>query len=324
MKSVIVVAALALAAWGTAADAQDSGSAYPSKPIHLIVPYPAGGMPDRVARDVAQELGTRLKQPIIVENKPGASGNIGFDYAIRQPADGYTLVLSPASNLATQKALFRNLSYDPQRDFRVISVMVAAPQVLLVNPKVPAKSIQELIDLAKKAPGKLSFGTTLGAFSHLAGELMRTQAGIDFAVIPYQGSNVAVRDLLGGQVDMVFYDSVSAIPLIDSGMVRALGVAASTRLAALPNVPTMDEAGLKHFEAISWYALVSRTGTPDAVINLLSADVRAIMSSESLRKRYEDMGASTITWSSDQAAAFVKSETDKWSDVIRTAGVQAN
>ncbi|OZI26752.1 ABC transporter substrate-binding protein [Bordetella genomosp. 9] len=323
MRALITASIMALAAIGTAS-AQSPDGGYPSKPIHLVVPYPAGGMPDRVARDVAQELQGRLNQPVIVENRSGASGNIGFDYAMRQPADGYTLVLSPASNLATQKALFKSLSYDPQRDFEVVSVLVEAPQILLVNPKVEAESVGQLIAFARAHPGKLSFGTTLGAFSHLAGELMRTQEGISFATIPYQGSNVAVRDLLGGQVDMMFYDSVGSIPLIRGGKVRALGVASSTRLVALPDVPTLDEAGIKGFEAISWYALVTRTGTPDSVVDTLGKELREILASPAFRKRYEEMGASTVSWTTKEAAAFVASETAKWTAVIKTAGVQAN
>jgi tripartite-type tricarboxylate transporter receptor subunit TctC len=297
-------------------------SDYPNKSIQLIVPYPAGGMPDRVARDLAQQLQTRLNQSVIVENKPGASGNIGFDYALRQPADGYTLLLSPASNLTTQRALFKSVPYDPQRDFEPISILVQAPQILLVNPDVPAKSVTELVDFAKKNPGKLNFGAVLGAFSHLAGELMSTQAGIQFAVIPYQGSNVAVQDLMGGRVDMMFYDVVGAMPLIKAGKVRALGVAYHDRLKALPDVPTMSESGLKGFEAISWYALMTRKGTPASVVSRLATEAGAILSDPALRKRYEDVGAIPVGSTPKEASAWIDSETTKWTAVVLKAGIK--
>jgi tripartite-type tricarboxylate transporter receptor subunit TctC len=297
-------------------------SDYPTKQIQLVVPYPAGGMPDRVARDLAQQLQARLKQSVIVENKPGASGNIGFDYVLRQPADGYTLLLSPASNLTTQKALFKSVSYDPQRDFDPISILVQAPQVLLVNPDVSAKTVAELIDFAKKNPGKLNFGAVLGAFSHLAGELMSTQAGIQFAVIPYQGSNVAVQDLLGGRVDMMFYDVVGAMPLIKAGKVRALGVAYHDRLKSLPDVPTISEAGLKGFEAISWYALMTRSGTPATIVSRLSTEAQAILSDPALRKRYEDVGAIPVGSTQKEAGAWIDSETRKWTAVVVKAGIK--
>jgi tripartite-type tricarboxylate transporter receptor subunit TctC len=299
-------------------------SDYPNQLIHIIVPYPAGGMPDRIARDVAQGLQTRLKQTVIVENKPGASGNIGFDYALRQPANGYTLLLSPASNLTTQKALFNSVPYDPQRDFEPVSILAQAPQVLLVNPDVPARSLAELIDFAKKNPGKLNFGATLGAFSHLAGELMGTQAGIQFAVIPYQGSNVAVQGLLGGSVDMMFYDVVGAMPLVKAGKVRVLGVAYRDRLKSLPDVPTMSEAGLKGFEAISWYALITRSGTPAPIVSRLATELSAIMTDPVLRKGYEDVGAIPVGSTPKEAAAWIDSETRKWTAVVDKAGIRPN
>ena len=317
-KSLLAVALAFACGIGAAQPA-----AYPSKPVHVIVPYPAGGMPDRVARDVGRELQLRLNQPVVVENKPGASGSIGFELAARQPADGYTLVLAPASNLTTQKTLFKSAGYEPD-DFVPLSILVQAPQVLLVNNSVQARTVGELVTLAKAQPGKLNFGATLGAFSHLAGELLQTQAGAKMTTVPYQGSNLAVQDLIGGHVQLMFYDSVSAIPLIQGGKVRALGVASSSRLPALPDVPTMNESGLSGFEAISWYALVARTGTPAPVMERLSSELQDIVKSPALRKRYEDMGAATVGSTSKEAAAFVKAEAAKWQGVVKAAGLQPN
>ena len=322
MKALRLLLALSAALLGASAPAQPSD--YPSKVIRIIVPYPAGGMPDRIARDVGQQLQRRLSQTVVVENKAGASGNIGFEYALRQDADGYTLVLAPASNMTTQTSLFKSMTYDPQADFQPISILVQAPQVLLVNPEVPAKTLGELIDFAKGHPGKLNFGAALGAFSHLAGELMRTQAGIDFAVIPYQGSNLAVQDLIGGRVDMMFYDVVGSLPLVKGGKVRALGVAYHDRVKSLPGVPTMEQAGLKDFEAISWYALVTRRGTPKPIVAKLANELKAIMQLPELRKRYEDVGAMTVGSSPKEAVTWVDSESKKWTAVIARAGLKPN
>lgn len=324
MRILTLLAASAMTVASSISPAHAQLAGYPSKPIHIVVPYPAGGMPDRVARDVGMELQQRLKQPVVVENKGGASGIIGFEYAARQPADGYTVVLAPASNLTTQKTLFKSLPFDPEADFLPISVLVQAPQVLLVNTNVQATNVAELIALAKSKPGVLNFGATLGAFSHLAGELLQAQAGVKFTVIPYQGSNLAVQDLIGGNVDLMFYDSVSAIPLIQGGRVRALAVASSQRLSALPGVITMKEAGVPGFEAISWYAVVARTGTPDVVVERLAAELQSIMKSPAVRKRYDDIGATATGSTSKESAAFVKAETVKWQAVVKAAGIQPN
>jgi tripartite-type tricarboxylate transporter receptor subunit TctC len=315
LRIVFVAFALAGSAW-----AQD----YPSKPIRLVVPYPAGGIADKIARESAEELGKRLKQPVIVDNKAGAAGNIGFDYVARQPADGYTLLLAPASNLTIQPLLFKNLTYDLEHDFAPVSLLVQTPQVLLVHPSLPVNSPKELVEYSKKNPKAVNFGITNGAFMHLAGELFKSQSGADFTPIPYQGTAPALNALLGGQVQFVFNEVTTAVPQVQGGKARALAVAYRTRLPWLPGVPTMAEAGFPDFEVTSWYALVAKTGTPAPIIDLVSRELHSIMQSPEFKKRYDAMGAFTVGSTPQELAAFIRSEKERWTPVVKQAGIQPN
>ncbi|MBN8751274.1 Tripartite tricarboxylate transporter family receptor [Xylophilus ampelinus] len=303
-----------------AAVAQD----YPAKTIHIVVPYPAGGIADKVARETAEELGRRWKQSVVVDNRSGAAGNIGFDWVARQPADGYTLLLAPASNLTVQPALFKSLSYDLDKDFTPVSLLVLTPQVLLVNPAVPVNTPRELVEYSKANPRKVNFGVTLGSYAHLAGELLKTQSGADFTAIPYQGAAPAMNDLLGGQTQFIFNEVVTAIPHIQAGKLKPLAVAYRTRAPWLPNVPTFAEAGFPGFEVTSWYALVARSGTPRPIVDKLSKELNAIMQSPEFKKRYDDIGAFTIGSTPEELGSFIKSETVKWTAVVRQAGIQPN
>lgn len=310
--------ALALAA-GTA-QAQD----YPNKTVHLVVPYPAGGIADKVAREVATELGKRLNQSVVVENRSGAAGNIGFDHVARQPADGHTLLLAPASNLTVQTALFKSLSYDLEKDFTPVSLLVQTPQVLLVHPSLPVNNVKELIEYSRQNPGKANFGVSLGAYSHLAGELLGTQTGAKFTAIPYQGAAPAINDLLSGQTQFIFNEVITAIPHIQGGKLKPLAVAYKTRAPWLPNVPTFTEAGFPGFEVTSWYAIVARSGTSPAIVERLSRELHAIVQAPEFKKRYDDIGAFTVGSTPQELGAFVKSETVKWTAVVRQAGIQPN
>jgi tripartite-type tricarboxylate transporter receptor subunit TctC len=301
-----------------------SAQHYPEKPIHIIVPYPAGGMPDRIARDLAQGLNARLNQAVIVENRGGAAGNIGFDYVARQPADGYTLLLAPASNLAVQDALFKSLPYNLKTDFAPISLLIQSPQVLVVNTDVPVRTTQELVKYSKERPNKVNFGVTIASFSHLSGEMLAAASGASFTAIPYQGSNLAMNDLLAGQVQFMFNDIVNLYPFIKAGKLRPLAVAYKSRVPLLPDVPTMAEAGFPGFEAVSWYALIARNGTPRPVIDLLSKESSAIIQSAPVRKRYEEIGAQAVGGTPEQLNAFIKSEAIKWTAVVRQVGIPPN
>ena len=297
---------------------------YPVRPIQLVVPYPVGGIADKIAREASQDLAKHLGQPIIVENRTGAAGNIGFDWVARQPADGYTLLLAPASNLTVQPALFKSLSYDLEKDFTPVSLLVLTPQVLLVHPSVPVGTPRELIDYSKQHPNKVNFGVSLGAYSHLAGELLKAQTGADFTAIPYQGAAPAMNDLLGGQTQFIFNEVITAIPNIQTGKLKPLAIAYKQRAPWLPDVPTMTEAGFPDFEVTSWYAVVARSGTPKAIVDRVSKAFAAVVQSPDFRKRYDDIGAFTIGSTPEELAAFIKSETTKWTAVVKQAGIQPN
>lgn len=315
--AVVAAGALCLAA-GAAAQS------YPTKPVHIVVPYPAGGIADKVARETAEELGKRLKQPVIVENRAGAAGNIGFDWVARQPADGYTLLLAPASNLTVQPALFKSLSYDLARDFTPVSLLVVTPQVLLVHPSLPVSSPKELIAYSRQNPNKVNFGVSLGAYSHLAGELLKTQTGADFTAIPYQGAAPAMKDLLAGQTQFIFNEVITAIPNVQAGRLKPLAVAYKTRAPWLPEVPTFAEVGFPDFEVTSWYALVARSGTPKAIVDQLATELRAVMQSPEFKQRYDAIGAFTVGSTPEELGAFIRSETTKWTAVVKQAGIEPN
>ncbi|KOC19170.1 ABC transporter substrate-binding protein [Comamonas testosteroni] len=298
--------------------------AYPSKSIRLVVPYPAGGIADKIAREVGEELGRRLKQTVVVDNRIGAAGNIGFEWVARQPADGYTLLLAPSSNLTVQPALFKQLSYSLDKDFTPVSLLVQTPQVLLVNPSLPVKNVQELIAYSRKHPGQVNYGVSIGAFSHLAGESLQALTGANFTAIPYQGSAPALNDLMGGQTQFIFNEVVTAIPYIQSGKLRPLAVAYRTRAPWLPDVPTTAEAGVPNFEVTSWYAVVARSGTPPDIVQRVSKELHEIVQSPGFKKRYDDIGAFTVGSTPQELERFIKSESTKWLTVVRQAGIQPN
>ena len=299
-------------------------SDYPSKVIRMVVPYPAGGIADKIAREVSDELSRRLKQPVVVDNRAGAAGNIGFDYVARQPADGYTLLLAPASNLTIQPSLFKNLPYNLEKDFVPVSLLVQTPQVLLVHPGLPVNNVKELIDYSKKNPRKTNFGVTLGAYSHLAGELLASQTGADFTAVPYQGVAPALNDLLGGTTQFTFTEVITAIPHIAGNKLKPLAVAYNTRAPWLPNVPTMTEAGFPNFEVISWYAVVAKAGTPQPIIDKVSRELHDIVQSPEFKKRYDEIGAFVVGSTPAELGKFIQSESRKWTAVLKQAGIQPN
>jgi tripartite-type tricarboxylate transporter receptor subunit TctC len=297
---------------------------YPARPIRIVVPYPAGGIADKIAREAGDELSKRLNQTVVVDNKAGAAGNIGFDYVARQPADGYTLLLAPASNLTIQPLLFKNLSYDLDRDFAPLSLLIVTPQVLLVNPAVPVQNVKELVEYSKTHPRTVNFGVTTGAYMHLAGELLKSQSGADFTPIPYQGTAPALNALLGGQVQFVFNEVTTALPQVQAGKARALAVAYRTRTPLMPDVPTMAEAGYPGIEVTSWYAMAVRTGTPRPIVDRLARELHAIMQSPEMKKRYEPLGAFTVGSTPEELGALIRSEKDRWTPVVKQAGIQPN
>ena len=315
-----LTAAIAAALVSTALWADD----YPTKAIRMIVPYPAGGMADKIAREASDELAKRLKKPVVVENRAGAAGNIGFDYVARQPADGYTFLLAPASNLTVQNVLFKQLSYNLQKDFVPVSLLVLTPQVLVVHPSLPVNTPKELVEYAKKNPGKVNYGMTNGSYTHLAGEKLAALTKTDLKAVPYQGTAPALNDVLGGQTQFMFNEVVTAIPYINTEKLKPLAVAYRTRAPWLPNVPTMSEAGFPDFEVTSWYAVVAKTGTPQPIIDKVSKELDEIVHSPEFKKRYDEIGAFVMGGTPADLGKFIQSETKTWTAVVKQAGIPPN
>jgi tripartite-type tricarboxylate transporter receptor subunit TctC len=295
---------------------------YPDRPVRIILPYSPGGGADVVARPLAVELGKRLGVSVIVENKGGASGNIAMSYVANSRPDGYTLVLPLTAQVSVNPSLYRHLPYDPLKDFAPITEVGRAAYFFVVNPSVPAHTLQEFIALAKKSPGKFSYASTgIGSGLHLSMELFKSMAGVDMVHIPYQGGSEAYTDLLAGRVQAMFAGVGSAKQWIDNGSMRALAVSTTQRSRVLPNIPTMAEAGVPGFESDVWYALLAPKGTPPDVVATLHDAVVAALNSPALQKNYLDNGIDPVGSTPDQLTALIKSDTVKWAGVIKRAKV---
>ncbi len=303
----------------TGALAQD----YPNKTVRIVVPYPAGGIADKIAREVAQDLSRRWSQGVIVENRAGAAGNVGMDYVAKQPADGYTLALAPASNLTVNDVLFKSLSYDIRRDFAPISLLISTPQMLVTHPGVGAKTMKEFLAYAKANPAKANFGSPgIGSFSHLAGEWLGFESGVKMLHVPYQGLAPAVNDLLGGSISFMFCEVITASPHIRGGKFTPIAIAHGTRAPWFPEVPTTAEAGFPGIQVSSWYGLMGRTGTPGPVLAKITRDVRDFMHGAEMKKRYDEIGAYAIGSTPEDFFAFMKGETGKWVGLVKKVGIQ--
>ena len=299
-----------------------AAQAFPTKPVRWIVPFPPGGPADLLARGVGQKLGEMWGQAVVVENKPGAAGNLGVDFAAKSAPDGYTLVVVPTGNIAVNPALFPNLPYKAS-DLAPVTLMATVENVLVVNPGVPAKNLQELVALARAKPGSLSFASPgAGSQAHLAGEAIKAGAGIELTHVPYKGTGPALNDLLGGSVSMMFSQTSSALPHIKSGRLRAIASAAAHRSAVLPDVPTVAEQGFPGFEATSWYALMVPAGTPPAVIAKLHDDTVQVLKLPELREKLASLGAEAVGNSPAELAAIIQRESTRWAEVIRKQGLK--
>jgi tripartite-type tricarboxylate transporter receptor subunit TctC len=304
-----------------AASAQ--GESYPSKPIRIVVPLTAGGPTDILARIVAEPLGKRLHQSVVVDNKPGAGGNIGADAVAKSAPDGYTLFLGTSGPLSINQSLYGNLSFDPSKDFTPIIALASAPFVVAVNPKLPAKTLPELIAYAKQNPGKLNAGSVTGAAAHLATELFKSEARIEMAHIPYKGAAPATNDLIAGQLDVSFASTPGVLPQIRAGKLRALAVTSAARLPQLPEVPTVAEAGLKGYEASVWYGLVAPAKTPKAIIERLNRELTAILNDPQIREQMT-RGDFTPTGSTpEQFGRFIEAEAAKWGGIVKSRNIRA-
>jgi len=291
-----------------------------------VVPYAAGGPVDLSARLIAPKLQSALGQPVVVENKPGAGGNIGADFVAKSEADGYTLVMGAIATHAINPALYKNLPYDPIRDFRHVALLVQVPNVLVVSNDLPARSVAELIALAKRQPGKLDFASgSTGSTGHLAGELFKQLTGTDMVHVPYKGSAPAVADLLAGRVALMFDNLASALPNIQAGKVRALAVTTLRRSTFLPDLPTLDESGLKGFDLTTWWGLMAPAKTPQAVVDRLAMEATKALADSDLQARWKAMGSEAPTVRTPaEFTAFVERERKLYADLVKRSGATAD
>jgi tripartite-type tricarboxylate transporter receptor subunit TctC len=301
-----------------AAQAQD----FPTKPIHIVVPFAAGGAVDAVARIVGQALSERVKQPVIVENKPGASSNIGMEAVARAAPDGYTLLMA-SNGIATNNALFPALSFDGRRDFAPVARIGYAPLVFVVPANSPDRTLAALIADAKANPGKLTYGTAgNGTSGHLTGELFKSAAGIDVLHVPYKGGAPAITDLLGERLAYMPINPIEVLANVKAGKLRALAVASDRRLPYLPEVPTAAEAGLPGFEATVWWGVVAPAKTPSAIVTRLHAEIDKALRDPAVAKRLEDAGVVITPQTPEQFGQFIAAQTDLWSRVVKSAGIK--
>mgnify|MGYP000078295483 FL=1 len=295
---------------------------YPNKPIKLIVAFPPGGTSDLMGRLIADELGKVLKQPIVVENIAGAGGIVGMERALKLPADGYTLIQSGVGQNAVAHGLDPNLKYNSMTDFTHLTQVNSSPNVLVVHPSQPFKTVKDVVDFAKKNPGKLDYGFTHAASGHMAMELFKQTTGIFMTGIPYKGGGPMLNDLLGGTIPMVFLNQDVVMPHVRSGKLRAIAVSSKERNPLYPDVPTVAESGYKGFEATSWSGVSVAKGTPPAIVDKLEAGLAQAMKSESFKQRLTSVGFVVPPSGSKHYTAFLKSELDQWTRVIKTAGIK--
>ncbi len=302
-----------------------SAQSYPGKPLRLVVPFAAGGATDVLARIVGKELGDRLKQTVVVDNRGGAGGTIGSDAVARAQPDGYTLLMGAVGTHAINVSLYKKLSYDPVKDFEPVILVATVPNVLVVPVALPVKSVKELISFGKANPGKLNFASSgSGTSIHLSGELFKTMTGIDMQHIPYKGSGPAMADLLAGQTQMMFDNLPSSMPHIKAGRLRPLAVTSAKRFPALPEVPTIAEAGVPGYEASSWFGIFAPAATPPQIIALLNGELNKILAAPDTRKRLLEQGADAAGGTPEQFAALIKSEIPKWAKVVKESGAQVD
>jgi tripartite-type tricarboxylate transporter receptor subunit TctC len=317
LKSILAGLALAAIASGAAAEEH-----YPNRPIKWVVPFAPGGAMDIMARSLGEKMGQSMKQPIVVENRPGAGGTIGSSFVAKSAPDGYTIMIVSIGH-AANSSLYSKLPYDAAKDFEPVSLVGVVPNILVVNPSVKANSVKELIALAKSQPGKLGFasagsGTTL----HLAGELFASMAGVDILHVPYKGSSPAMTDLIGGQVQMMFDSVSSAKPFIESGKVKPLAVTTTKRSSLFPNVPTMEEAGLKGYDLTGWYAVFAPARTPKPIIDRLQGELVNALKHPDVRQRFAMVGAEPVGSSPSELAKYMASETTRFATVVRERNIR--
>lgn len=316
-RAALLCGVLALLAAPPPARAAD----YPARPVTLVVAFTPGGPSDVLARIVGKKVEAILGQPFVIENRPGAGGNIAAEVVARAAPDGYTLLMGNNSILATNAALYRKIGYDAEKDFAPISLIGSQANILVVNPSVPAHSMAELIALAKANPGKLNFASSgYGAAAHLAGELFRTEAHVDIVHVAYKGAAPALQDVIAGHVQMMFATAASVLGHIQAGALRPLAVTTLKRTALLPDIPTIDELGIKGFDATTWHGLVAPAGTPKEIIAALHRATVEALNDPGVRKSLTDLGVDIVGDSPEEFAAYIRSEIPKWTAIVKASG----
>ncbi len=319
MLSLLLKTAGFLLALTTAVAAQD----YPIKPVRVIVPFPPGGVNDTVGRMIATQLSERLGKQFVVDNRSGAAGVVGTELAANAPKDGYTLLIVSLVN-AVNPWLYK-LPYDPVKSFTPIAFLAAAPNVLVVNPDLPVKSVKELVALAKEKPGQLQYASAgVGSFMHLGGELFKLTAGVDILHVPFKGGGPAIIDVVGGHTKVAFATTITTAPHIRSGKLRALGVGGTSRSAVLPDVPTVAEAGVPGYEVANWIGIVAPAGTPAAIVAKVHGEILAIQDSPEVQQQLSSQGGEVMRMSSREFGDFVVKEMDKWERVVKAGGIKAD
>ena len=297
--------------------------AYPVKPVRIVVPFPPGGTSDILARTIGPRLSTEWGQPVVVDNRPGAAGNIAAEHVARAPGDGYTLFITTVGIHAIHPSLYSKLPFDPLRDFTPVTNLVMLPSVLAVHPSIPVRSVTELIALAKKRPGDLSYSSAgSGSQPHLTAELFKTMTGVDLLHVPYKGAAQQLTDLVAGHVALTFATAPSAVPFIKGGQMRAIGVSSGKRASALPDVPTIAEAGVPGYEAVGWNGMVAPANLPAPVLEKVNATVVKAFNLPEVRNRMISLAAEPVTTTPAQFGAYIKAEIAKWAKVVKASGAR--
>ena len=318
-----VLTALCCTTLDHAAAQAPAGAGYPAKPVRVIVGFPPASGADITARVVSAKLGEILAQQVLIDNRPGAGSNIAADIAAKAAPDGHTLFVGTVAN-TINATLYTKLPFDFQRDFAPVALAAAAPNVLVIHPSVPAKSVAELVTLAKSRPGQLNFASSgTGTAPHLSGELFNAMAGVKLAHVPYKGSPQAVTDLVAGEVALMFSPASTVLPHVKSGRLRALAVTTAARLAALPALPTVGESGLKGYETVTWFGFVAPVKTPSAIVTRLNADISKVLGMQDVRQQFAAQGIDPLGGTPEQFAAYIRDEIAKWARVIRLSGAKA-
>lgn len=298
--------------------------AYPTKTVRLVVPLVAGGPTDILARLIAQPLGERLGQTVVVENRPGAGGNIGAEMVAKSPPDGHTLFMGTSGPMSINVSIYQKIGYDPARDFAPIMLAASAPFVVVVHPSLPASNIKQLIALVKSRPGQLNFGAVPGNAAHLATELFKSTAGLDMVFVPYKGAAPANTDLVAGQIQLSFASTPGAMPLVKGGRLKALGISSAKRIAKLPDLPTIAESGVPGYEASVWYGIVAPAKTSPEIIARLYKESAAIVQDRTSREKMDANDFEPTVLNPEQFGAFIRSEIAKWAKVVKATGARAD